>query len=870
MKKTAICFIFLIVIFALPVSASATAKAGIKPGSFFYFFDTTFEKINLFFTFNPENKARKALEYADERLAEVEAVASENKPKEIEKAMSDYEKKISLATEKSKELKDEKKTEELLNIVSENTVKHQETLAEVYNKVPDEAKKAIEKAIEASIKGREEALKEIQGLKKTVEDLQKNIESLKQQGRSDQSKEIEVLRKEVETLKSQQSSQSAKPQIIEKVVEKIMEVPPATPQKSTAKLSNSEIIEKVKPAVVYIQTSDGSGSGMIIESNGYVLTNAHVVSGFNAAKIKLSDGRLFVGSVIGRDEEVDLALLKINGDGFPIVELGNSDKSVLGQGDEVFSVGYSYGFDEDVSFKNGIISRRLTDDSGNTYLEITAEIQPGNSGGPLVNRFGQVVGINTFSFGKTGDPLKFAIPINLARGLIPELKSGRDVVLPKITLPSLPTPSPTPTPSPIPEPTPIPTPTPTPTPAIPSPLPPKFTSGPTPVLQKSESGTYTITGINWTSDKPSRIDWSPPRTDYKKCSPSVTSDFRPRTTYTCAITLTDVNTNVSAIESFSFTTGIGIFMVDGFSLASNSDSDAIDLKFFVANRDTIPVTLNKMIFSIDIQGGGGEKGNFTIGNSSKTKIYRYFENWQNTGEKELVFESDTSFDGSMLTVSPNIVVSSMTQKGEWYSVSITGLTGNPGPSDEAILKLASLQISEAIPIEFNPSKNVVFTPKRILYVETMPISGGFTYGENIKIHHVKISNKSSFPTSIQGEQFSIEKYNMYKDYSSLEITSLRLFAYRDFAFSVSYIPNYSVEAQIPLSQVGSSAFGMEFAYPLELQPFEDVYLELRANIANSKSLTGNALIIALSDIIRIGADLQGNPYFNKSTVISAQ
>jgi len=65
------------VVFVLPTPASAAANAGVKPGSFFYFFDTTFEKVNLFFTFNPEKKAKKALEYADERLAEIEAVAEE-------------------------------------------------------------------------------------------------------------------------------------------------------------------------------------------------------------------------------------------------------------------------------------------------------------------------------------------------------------------------------------------------------------------------------------------------------------------------------------------------------------------------------------------------------------------------------------------------------------------------------------------------------------------------------------------------------------------------------------------------------------------------------------------------------------------------
>ncbi|MCX6813478.1 MAG: trypsin-like peptidase domain-containing protein [Candidatus Azambacteria bacterium] len=453
----------LVVIFISPISASAATSAGVKPRSFWYGFDIAFEKINLFFTFSPEKKAQKALEYADERLAEAEAVANEKNTDAVKTAVAGYESNIASAAEESKQVKDKIKTEELLNSIADNTSKHQEILAEVYNKVPDEAKSAIEKAIEISTKNHENALKEIQGLKKTVEELQKDIESLKQQGQSDQSKEIEVLRKEVETLKSQQSSQSDKPQVVEKVVEKIVEIPPATSQKSTTKLSNSEIIEKVKPAVVYIQTSDGSGSGMIIESNGYILTNAHVVSGFSTAKIKLSDGRLFIGSVVGRDEKIDLALLKIQGNNLPTVVLGDFSTDVLEQGDEVFAFGYPFGLEGDVSFKEGTISRRQIYE-GTTYLETSAQIHPGNSGGPLVNRYAQVVGVNTQSVGTgvsgvlVGESIKFALPINLARGLIIDLKSGRNVMLPKITLPSLPTPSPTPTPQPLPTPDPTPAP----------------------------------------------------------------------------------------------------------------------------------------------------------------------------------------------------------------------------------------------------------------------------------------------------------------------------------------------------------------------------------------------------------------------------
>src|SRR3989344_6318586 len=86
------------VAFSLPAPASAATSPGVKPGSLFYFFDTTFEKIGLFFTFSPEKKARKALEYADERLAEAEAVANENKPEAVATAMTNYKENVSFAT----------------------------------------------------------------------------------------------------------------------------------------------------------------------------------------------------------------------------------------------------------------------------------------------------------------------------------------------------------------------------------------------------------------------------------------------------------------------------------------------------------------------------------------------------------------------------------------------------------------------------------------------------------------------------------------------------------------------------------------------------------------------------------------------------
>ncbi len=162
-----------------PVSAATETSAGIKPGQFLYFFDTTFEKVGLFFTFGSENKAKKALEYADERLAEAEESANENNPKAVEKAMAGYKEEISLATEKSKGLKDQNKAEELLNIVSENTSKHQEVLANVLEKVPEEAKQAIRNAIEISKRGQEEAVKQITELKGEIEQLRQELAELK-------------------------------------------------------------------------------------------------------------------------------------------------------------------------------------------------------------------------------------------------------------------------------------------------------------------------------------------------------------------------------------------------------------------------------------------------------------------------------------------------------------------------------------------------------------------------------------------------------------------------------------------------------------------------------------------------------------------
>lgn len=238
-------------------------------------------------------------------------------------------------------------------------------------------------------------------------------------------------------------------------------------------LSNKNIIARVKPSVVYIETAGGSGSGIIISADGYVLTNAHVVSGANSATVKLTNGASYSGSVVGRDENADLALLKISASELSAASLGDSDS--VEQGDPVFTFGYPLGIEGDVAFKDGTLSRRQKIND-TTYLEISAQILPGNSGGPLVNQAGEVIGVNTLAIGALkvsgiliGETLKFALPINVAKNLIPDLKNGRNVVIPKTPVTRQePTPPLPPSQPYIPPPTTI---TPAPTPYQPQPTP---------------------------------------------------------------------------------------------------------------------------------------------------------------------------------------------------------------------------------------------------------------------------------------------------------------------------------------------------------------------------------------------------------------
>lgn len=173
------------------------------------------------------------------------------------------------------------------------------------------------------------------------------------------------------------------------------------------------------------QQVKGAGSGFIIRSDGYILTNEHVVRDAQTLKVTLFGGKKYDGRVVGTDPQTDLAVVKIDGKNLPAVEMGDSSK--LEPGEWVVAIGNPYGFHDTVTA--GIISalgRSLEDPnkSGN-LIQTDAAINPGNSGGPLVDLNGKVIGINEAIIANA-QGLGFAIPINLAKNIADELiKKGK-------------------------------------------------------------------------------------------------------------------------------------------------------------------------------------------------------------------------------------------------------------------------------------------------------------------------------------------------------------------------------------------------------------------------------------------------------------
>ena len=172
----------------------------------------------------------------------------------------------------------------------------------------------------------------------------------------------------------------------------------------------------------------GAGSGFIVSSDGYILTNAHVVKNADEVVVKLIDKRKFTAKVVGADTRTDVAVLKIPAGNLPTVKLGDPTK--LRVGEAVAAIGSPFGFENSVTA--GIVSakgRSLPSENYVPYIQTDVPINPGNSGGPLFNMKGEVVGINSQIYSRSGgyQGVSFAIPIDVAMEVVGQLKAGGKV-----------------------------------------------------------------------------------------------------------------------------------------------------------------------------------------------------------------------------------------------------------------------------------------------------------------------------------------------------------------------------------------------------------------------------------------------------------
>lgn len=210
---------------------------------------------------------------------------------------------------------------------------------------------------------------------------------------------------------------------------------------SSAPTNFSAAAERVIPAVVNIKTTQGggfelwggagvgsaSGSGVLISDDGYIITNNHVIEDSDEIEVTLNDKREFQAELIGTDPSTDLALIKIKGDALPALEFGNSDS--LRVGEWVLAIGNPFNLESTVT--TGIVSAkgRSIDilegqDRIESFIQTDAAVNPGNSGGALVNTNGELIGINTAIITRSGryEGYSFAVPINLVRKVIRDLR----------------------------------------------------------------------------------------------------------------------------------------------------------------------------------------------------------------------------------------------------------------------------------------------------------------------------------------------------------------------------------------------------------------------------------------------------------------
>jgi serine protease Do len=207
-----------------------------------------------------------------------------------------------------------------------------------------------------------------------------------------------------------------------------------------------DAVEAVAPAVVTIRTeaggligsTTGTGSGVIFNGDGWILTNRHVVESAETVSVYLNDGRGFDGTVYGLDTLTDLAIIKVDGTDLPVAPIGTSTD--LRPGQLAIAIGNPLGYENTVTtgivsaLGRQIVASDATQTSAETLrnlIQTDAAINPGNSGGPLVNSAGQVIGINT-AVSTTAQGLGFAIPIDVARPIMQQALDGRELQRPFI------------------------------------------------------------------------------------------------------------------------------------------------------------------------------------------------------------------------------------------------------------------------------------------------------------------------------------------------------------------------------------------------------------------------------------------------------
>jgi len=191
------------------------------------------------------------------------------------------------------------------------------------------------------------------------------------------------------------------------------------------------VSESLRPAVVNLRggRNEGSGSGILFTPDGFLLTNHHVVRGMSRIRVRTHDGRDLAGKLVGADPWTDLAVVQAEANGLPHATLGDSAKTRVGQ--LVIAIGSPYGFDSTVTA--GVVSalgrtlRSITGHLVDNVIQTDAALNPGNSGGPLVDSRGQVIGINTAVIA-SAQGICFAIPVNMALHILPQLmRHGRVV-----------------------------------------------------------------------------------------------------------------------------------------------------------------------------------------------------------------------------------------------------------------------------------------------------------------------------------------------------------------------------------------------------------------------------------------------------------